>query len=323
MVRREFLRLASMVIAAVGAVNLVGIPAAGVTIEVACSIDAMRTGTCPGVGASVGEGGVDVSAGWEEVSSGNGGSSSGGVDLGVGSGTGTGTGGGDAGTGGYELPEGVSWVPGAVGLDRGDASPPGLGLEPRRQTEPAPDAAPAPGEPAVPACEPQTPCDPALVVRVRDLVSIPAAPPVQGMEPDGWLVVGTPTNFFASASTHTSSGSLLGAPAEVRFTPVGYTWDYGDGSTGTSSGGGASWAALGLAEFSETSTSHVFESSGTLTIGLSVSYAAEYRFAGGEWRTVEGLLEVPGEPMTAIADRAGTVLVAEACAANPTGPGCP
>jgi hypothetical protein len=169
---------------------------------------------------------------------------------------------------------------------------------------------------------PQTPCDPALIVRVRDLVSISADPPVQGMEPDGWLVVGVPTNFFASASAHQSAGPLLGSPAEVRFTPVSFTWDYGDGTSGTTASGGSTWAALGLPEFSETSTSHVYENPGTISVGLSVSYAAEYRFDGGEWREVDGLLSVPSAPMTAIAERAGTVLVAEGCSANPEGPGC-
>ena len=153
-------------------------------------------------------------------------------------------------------------------------------------------------------------------------MSIDADKPVQGMEPNGWLVEGIPTNFFASASAHLSSGSLLGSPADVRFTPVGYSWDYGDGTSATSTSGGSSWAAQGLPEFSETATSHVYKSTGTLSIGLSVSYAAEYRFAGGDWRSVVGLLAVPASPMTAIADRAGTVLVAEACSANRNGPGC-
>ena len=90
----------------------------------------------------------------------------------------------------------------------------------------------------------------------------------------------------------------------------------------TSASGGASWAALNLPEFSETETSHVFESTGTLSIGLVVSYAAEYRFSGAEWRDVQGLVLVPTSPITAIADRAGTVLVAESCSGNPSGPGC-
>jgi hypothetical protein len=183
-----------------------------------------------------------------------------------------------------------------------------------------PNAVPA--DPAVPACQPQTPCDPDLVVRVSDLVSIPADAPTQGMEPNGWIVVGVPTNFFATASAHARSGPLLGAAAEVRFTPVGFRWDYGDGTSRTSASGGASWAALNLPEFSETSTSHVFEQPGTVSIGLVASYAAEYRFAGGEWRAVQGLVLVPTTPIIAIADRADTVLVAESCSINPSGPGC-
>ena len=242
---------------------------------------------------------MDISAGWEETTTGNGGGSSD----------------GDGGGGSYGddgLPDGVKFVPGGVPVDMGDAAP-GPGLGPRRQDQ---------ADPAAPACVPQTPCDPALVVRISDLVSIQADAPTQGMEPDGWLVVGIPTNFFASASAHARSGPLLGAPAEVRFTPVGFTWDYGDGTAATTADGGSSWAAQGLPEFSDTSTSHVYESTGTLTIGLAVSYAAQYRFDGGEWRPVEGLLEVAAAPITAIADRAGTVLVAEACSANPDGPGC-
>jgi hypothetical protein len=277
----------------------------------------------------VGDGGVDVSAGWEEVSPGvdgpgNGGGGAGPIPDGRGradAGGGGGSAEGGGGTGGNGLAEGVSVVPGEDGYDRGDAAS-GPGQPPRR-FDTVPPAVPVdPADPAAPACAPQTPCDPALVVRVRDLVSISADAPTQGMEPDGWLVVGIPTNFYASASAHQSAGPLLGSPAEVRFTPVSFTWDYGDGTSGSSASGGASWAAQGLPEFSETSTSHVYANTGTISVALSVSYAAEYRFDGGAWREVEGFLSVPAPVMTVIADRAGTVLVAEACSANPDGPGC-
>lgn len=269
----------------------------------------------------MGDGGVDVSAGWEEVSPGSGAGGGGGDWFGgggFGNGNGNGFGSGNGGGAGADepVPDGLSWVPVAADADGGG---PVNGTVPRL-------VLPVPGDPAAapeaPVCQPQTPCDPALVVRVNDLVSIDADPPTQGMEPDGWLVVGVPTNFYASAAPHSRSGPLLGSPAEVRFMPVGYTWDYGDGTSGSTATGGASWAAQGLPEFSETSTSHIYESTGTLTIGLTVSYAAEYRFDGGAWRPVDGLLEVSGSPMTAIADRSGTVLVAEECSANPGGPGC-
>ncbi|WP_157509462.1 hypothetical protein [Glaciibacter superstes] len=171
-------------------------------------------------------------------------------------------------------------------------------------------------------CEPGSPCDPNLVVRISDLVNFKAATPSQGMEPAGWAVVGLSTNFFAAASVHTVSSTLLGFPADVRFTPAGYHWNYGDGESSSLRDGGASWAALGLPEFSPTFTSHVYRSSGTRIITLDVQYTAEYRFAGQGWRNVQGSIAVPADPMNATAGDSKTVLVTRECTANPRGPGC-
>jgi hypothetical protein len=171
-------------------------------------------------------------------------------------------------------------------------------------------------------CTPGSPCDPNLVVRISDLVSFTPASAAAGMEPSGWTVVRLPTNFFASASVHTRSGLLLGFPAEVRFSPVGYRWDYGDGSARNSTSGGETWATLGLPEFSETATSHSFRDRATRVITLTVSYGAEYRFAGHGWRSVSGTLAVPADPLTAVVGDAHTVLIDRDCLRSPHGPGC-
>ena len=300
--RREFLLVALISIAL--ALQVPASASALIDTQV-CGAWSGASGDCSVSGASAGDGGVDLSAEREDYTPSRQGHSYGDTN-----------GGGYSGEGEWDgLPDGVSFVPGGVPVDRGDASA-GPGGLPRR----LPNAVPA--DPAVPVCQPQTPCDPDLIVRVSDLVSIPAAAPTQGMEPNGWIVVGVPINFFATASAHARSGLLLGAAAEVRFTPVGFRWDYGDGASRASETGGASWAALNLPEFSETSTSHVYAQPGTVSIGLVVSYAAEYRFAGGDWRAVQGLVLVPTTPITAVADRADTVLVAESCSSNPGGPGC-
>ena len=155
---------------------LLAAPAAAMADSGGCNRLTTQTGVCQG--ASVGNGGVDLSADREVNTPGRQGSGSGngrGGDGGEGSGDGEWDG----------LPDGVSRVPGGVPVDQGDASA-GPGTGPRR----TPIVAPA--DPAVPVCQPQTPCDPDLVVRVSDLVSIPAAAPTQGMEPNGWLVVGVP-----------------------------------------------------------------------------------------------------------------------------------
>ena len=165
-------------------------------------------------------------------------------------------------------------------------------------------------------------CDPNLVVSISDLVNFPAAVPAGGMEPNGWAVTGLPANFLARASVHVRSGVLLGFPAEVRFTPKQFHWDIEGGTPIDSTTGGASWTALGLPEFSDTATSHVFRSTGRQTVLLSVVYSAEYRAGSQPWRPVEGTLTIAAPPLTVVVSTASTVLVGQDCTANPSGPGC-
>ncbi|TFC50185.1 hypothetical protein E3T26_00500 [Cryobacterium sp. TMT1-21] len=171
-------------------------------------------------------------------------------------------------------------------------------------------------------CDPGAPCDPNLVVRFSDLVNFKPAEPTQSMEPDGWSVIGLPANFIAAASVHGRSGLLLDFPAEVRFTPVGYRWNFGDGSTLDSPSGGATWADLGQPEFSDTPTSHEFRKSGVHSVSVVVVYSAEYRFAGRDWRGVQGTLPVAGSPISVVIGDARTVLVDRECSRTPAGPGC-
>ena len=170
--------------------------------------------------------------------------------------------------------------------------------------------------PAVPVVPPTQP------VTLTDIASFRPAADVAGMEPDGWMIVGLDTNFFADSNQQVVDGVLLGQPASVRFTPVGWRWNYGDGTSATLSSPGASWAASGVAEFSETSGSHIYRSPGTYVIQLSVLYASEYRFGAGGWTSISGILAVPTNRLTATAGRATTVLVERECTINPRGPGC-
>ena len=82
------------------------------------------------------------------------------------------------------------------------------------------------------------------------------------------------------------------------------------------------WKQLGVDEFEPTGTSHVFDHAGTFAIRLTISYAAEYQFGGAGWIPIAGLLAVPSNVIEARAVTAKTVLVAEDCTDNPTGPGC-
>ncbi|MFF2371667.1 hypothetical protein [Agromyces sp. NPDC058110] len=158
---------------------------------------------------------------------------------------------------------------------------------------------------------------------MRDIASF--RPAIEGdvMEPDGWAVVGLPANFVSSVSgTQLVAGSLLGRPAEVRFTPVGYAWASSDGGLVTSAGPGATWTELGLREFTATDTSLVFAERGTFEVQPTVTFEAEYRFDGSVWRSIAGTLDVPIQPRTVVVGAVDTVLVVGDCGARPDGPGC-
>lgn len=169
------------------------------------------------------------------------------------------------------------------------------------------------------ACDP--PPRPRSTVTLSDLASFtPAAPSIR-MEPTGWVARGLPANFIADTGVNTSAGSLLGRPAEVRFTPVAYTWDWGDGMTDTFGTPGRSWEDLGLGRFAETETSHVFADRDTVTVRLNVAFTAEYRFDEGSWIAVSGTVAATASSDVHVV-AAKTVLVDEDCTDDPTGPGC-
>jgi hypothetical protein len=142
------------------------------------------------------------------------------------------------------------------------------------------------------------------------------------MEPNGWTVAGLPTNFWITATTHTLTGPLLDRPATVQFTPVATRYTYGDGTPTVRTSLGGSWASSGMAEFSETGTSHIYRSTGTYTVTPQVDFTVQYSYDGGAWVPVDGILTATADPLTANVVRASTVLVADDCLEAPNGPGC-
>ncbi|MBB5639889.1 PKD domain-containing protein [Cryobacterium roopkundense] len=166
-------------------------------------------------------------------------------------------------------------------------------------------------------------CAAPVVSSVSDLVGFSPHRPWQDMQPNGLAIVGLAANFVATASVHVVSGILLGNPADVRFTPVAFRWDFGDGASGTSTSGGASWDDLGVPEFSDTATSHIYAIRGDYVAQLTVDYAAEFRVGGGPWQPVSGTLPADANPLDVAARHVKSVLVAHDCNQNPAGVGCP
>jgi len=142
------------------------------------------------------------------------------------------------------------------------------------------------------------------------------------MQPDGWAVAGFETNFYSTASPHSVRGVLFKNRALVRYQPVGWHWDFGDGAHLDSDTGGASWDDLGQPEFTKTETSHIFDTTGAHHITLQIDFTAEYSYDGGTWTRIDGLLQAETEPIDAVVGSATTVLVGDDCTAEPSAPGC-
>lgn len=171
---------------------------------------------------------------------------------------------------------------------------------------------PRPG-PAAPAVQPVT---------LRDIASFRPSPGVQLMEPNGWVVPGLDANFYSVVDQQLVNGTLLGQPATVRFTPVGWHWNYGDGSAVVRATKGATWAAQGLQDFDRTPTSHVYETEGEYVIRLTIDFRAEYRLGGAGFIPIAGTINLPANDLRVTVTGAKTVLVEHDCVANPSGPGC-
>ncbi|TDN93152.1 hypothetical protein [Microbacterium sp. BK668] len=158
-------------------------------------------------------------------------------------------------------------------------------------------------------------------VTIDDLASFrPAAPSLTG-EPEGFGVVGMPANVVAAASEQLIPGTLLGWDVTVRFRPAGFVFEYGDGSTQRTASGGASWAQLGQAQFTPTSTSHVYRERGTYPVNVTVQYSAAVDFGTG-WRPVPGFVSSTTGGYDVRVVEVRTALVERTCLENPGGPGC-
>jgi hypothetical protein len=179
----------------------------------------------------------------------------------------------------------------------------------RATVDEEPPTAPVANSPGVPA------------ITIDDLAQFAPAPVATVAEPGNVGVTGMPTNFVAAAPVQTRAGTLFDRPISVRFTPVRFSFAFGDGTSATSNTGGQSWASLGQAQFTPTPTSHSYRERGTYSAHVTVHYTAEVDIGGG-WFSVDGELSIDGPERQIRVYEAETALVARTCDEQPGAPGC-
>lgn len=188
----------------------------------------------------------------------------------------------------------------------------------------APGGAPLPGteQAALPPAEPaDEPAPDPTTATIDDVAEFAPAPPEVVGEPEGFGVVGMPTNFVVAATEHTVDGEIFEIPVTVRFTPVSFVFDYGDGTVRETTTPGTSWDDLGVPQFTATDTSHAYPEPGEYEAGVTIRYVAEAD-AGGGWFAIPGVLELPTPTTLIRVVDVETALVERSCDEDPGGPGC-
>jgi hypothetical protein len=109
--------------------------------------------------------------------------------------------------------------------------------------------------------------------------------------PGGRTLVNFPTNFLTTTTEPTAQTvALLGHDIEIRATPVGYTWHFGDGEDHEGSDPGAAYPDLRI--------THVYPHAGvTVTPSVDVTYRGSYRVDDGLWQDIPDTLTVTGTPV--------------------------
>lgn len=96
------------------------------------------------------------------------------------------------------------------------------------------------------------------------------------MEPATRSIVNAPNNFAATdTAAVTRDPVVLGITIPVAFTPVGYTWDFGDGSTGTGAG------IVHAAVHQPGAVEHAYLERGTYPVTLTPVYKVRFTLPGG------------------------------------------
>jgi hypothetical protein len=101
--------------------------------------------------------------------------------------------------------------------------------------------------------------------------------PVARVSPSGQLRPGQAARFSSNLSVKYGTAVLLGSLVKVRFTPINWEWNFGDGQLESgpvlSTGSGSNTVAA----------DHAFVKSGSYPAFIRVEYAVAYRVAGGGW----------------------------------------
>ena len=122
--------------------------------------------------------------------------------------------------------------------------------------------------------------------------------------PGGRVLIGVPTNVYASTEPVVLSTMSLGQRVEVEATPAVWSFDFGDGVVvGPTRDPGGPYPVL--------TNSHAYSAVGVFGVVVTTTYTGRFRVDGGSWQDVEGTASVTSAPVVLSVHTAQAQLVSE------------
>ena len=109
------------------------------------------------------------------------------------------------------------------------------------------------------------------------------------IQPETKTLVNFDTIFHTDPQPVDVDLTILGQGVEVRATPTSYVWQFGDGSTLTTSTPGEAYPSKEIVH-------RYLDADVTVEPSVSVTYGAQFRVGGGAWQDVGGTVTIPGPP---------------------------
>lgn len=125
----------------------------------------------------------------------------------------------------------------------------------------------------------------------REWTQLRPAPSTIELQPNtGWVIANVPTVAMAEDAPRLHATTLLGAGVEIRATPSGYVWNWGDGAQTSTTDPGRPHPHATL--------THTYpHASGNATVGLTTTWTGEYRVNGGPWIDFSSTISSDADPV--------------------------
>ncbi len=109
------------------------------------------------------------------------------------------------------------------------------------------------------------------------------------VQPPDKTLVNLDTFFFTEPQSVDLDLTILQQPVDVVATPGGYLWDFGDGTSMTTSTPGQPYPSGTI--------THRYQTAGTtVSPHVEVTYTARFRVRGGAWQDIDGTVTTVGPP---------------------------